>query len=96
VHTFAKYKSGRPGKWWICLHPGCTLIREHPKVINKFTACTNCGSTFILTWKEALYSKPKCLNCANTKEGRNHRAAKSLMQNINALANGGMDGVDHE
>jgi hypothetical protein len=48
----------------------------------KASICPSCGTEFNLTWELLRRAIPKCLNCSNTQEAKQHQKVKSIMETI--------------
>lgn len=77
THTLVKYQK-RPG-YYRCAHPECTYFADRELCVGKKTCCTSCGDEFILDADMARRARPRCLNCAETKQARAHQLAKKVL-----------------
>lgn len=80
VHTYIRYKK-RPG-YYRCAAPNCTHLQEKEFLLGKNSLCSACGSCFVLTYEDLRKAKPRCLNCANTKEARRYREIQKLTEGL--------------
>jgi len=87
THTYVKYKS-RPG-YYRCDDPDCSHFAEKELVIGKNTHCTHCGAIFILDRESAKRVLPRCLECSDTKEARQMRAARQIIKALPAFMDSG-------
>ena len=86
VHTYIKYKK-RPG-YFRCAAPDCTHCMDKEVLEGKHSLCNVCGNLFTLTKKDLMLSKPRCLNCSNTKKAKMLRKAQELTRGLGTEAFG--------
>lgn len=80
THSFVRYKRTEKTVWFKCADPECTAIYDREMVTGKASLCPKCKTTvFILDSQAVKRAEPLCLECRNTKEGRAHRRAKTLV-----------------
>ena len=78
VHTYVKYKRGL----YKCNDPHCTHFADREFLVGKASLCTVCGQEFILSRESLKRKNPRCLDCSNTTEARQHRRAKELISSL--------------
>ncbi len=87
LHSWVRYKE-RSGPllkdyWFRCDHPECTAVQPAALVLGKKAACSACGAEYILAREQGRRQvRPKCLNCADTKEARMFRKAQASVAKI--------------
>lgn len=80
IHTYVKYKS-KPG-YFKCDAPDCTHWVDKELIVNKLSLCTLCGSQFQLTRDDLRRSRPRCINCSNTKKSQAARKVFDLTREL--------------
>jgi hypothetical protein len=84
-HTH-KYRRYVRGNWktsrYACADPDCYKVGRPGLLLGKKSICWNCGQEFILTRDNLETAKPKCINCADTKEAREHRRINETVQEM--------------
>lgn len=84
IHTYVKFKRNKYNQpnLFRCADPHCTHFEEREHIIGKASLCNKCGDEFVLTREDTKRSRPICINCADTKEAREHRQIKSVVGNL--------------
>lgn len=65
-----------------CQHPKCYHTAFKDMLEGKASVCNSCGNEFILTDYDLKMSRPQCLDCKDTKEAKEHRAAKEVIAGL--------------
>ena len=94
THTYVQYK-GRAG-FWRCASPQCSHYTDRENVVGKLSLCNNCEAEFILDYEALLRRRPLCLNCANTKKGRDFRAAQSVRPEVTEVLRRWVRKAEHD
>ena len=84
IHTYVRYKRNQ---WkrkdlYRCNDPYCNHYAERTFIVGKASLCTKCKNEFILTMEDLKLAMPRCINCSNTKEAIERRAARSLVSRL--------------
>lgn len=74
VHSYVRVDGMK--ERYMCYAPTCSHHIDRKFIINKLSACPDCGNVFTLDRNDLRLKVPKCINCRNTKEGRAYRAAQ--------------------
>lgn len=87
VHSYIRWKISRTRNKVVdgelvfkCNDPHCTHFDRRSAILGNASTCPSCGTEFLLTLENLRRAVPKCLNCSNTKEAREHKMAKSLVE----------------
>src|SRR5947207_914367 len=84
VHTFVRW---RDNQWkrdlYRCFDKHCHYFVERSFLEGKASLCTKCGSEFTLSKEDLKRAKPMCVNCSNTREAKQIRAARRLVSTAN-------------
>lgn len=80
IHTYGRIKK-RPD-YYQCMDSTCHHYIHKMYLIGKASLCTACGKEFNLTGDDLRRSRPKCLDCANTKQAKEHRNRLSIVRNV--------------
>lgn len=79
THKFRRYIRG---KWnetrYACADPDCYKVARPSLLLGKPSVCWKCEQDFILTRDNLETAKPRCLNCADTKEAREYRRMEEM------------------
>lgn len=78
THSYIKLKN-REG-FWKCANPACTHIRHEDFIKGKESACPDCGELLVLDGEMIRRARPLCVNCRDTKEARQFRATRKLVE----------------
>ena len=65
-----------------CNDPHCSHSNQRKLLNNAASLCPRCGSEFKLNWQKLQRAVPLCDNCSNTKEARQKRAARELIESL--------------
>lgn len=83
THSYVKsHKQKSDGQQvWKCEDPKCTHLSLHHLVRGKLTLCPACREQeFVLEGRALKRTRPLCINCRNTKEAKEFRESKSLIE----------------
>jgi hypothetical protein len=78
VHKYVRWKK----RFYRCTHADCTHYAERSFLIGKRAVCNLCGESFILSPEDLRRSKPRCINCSDTKEAKTRRALMDMLDSI--------------
>ncbi len=85
MHSYIYYKRTKSGQvYYKCNDPHCTAHAERSLLINKASLCSKCRRGEVILTSKVLHDnkKPLCINCSNSRAGRQYRASKALMEDI--------------
>lgn len=83
THTYVQYKK-LPG-YWRCAAKGCTHYIDKERMLGRLTRCNSCGAEFELSEEDLRRVKPKCIDCANTKEAKMQRKVREIESIVNQI-----------
>jgi hypothetical protein len=73
VHTYVRLNKTQ----FKCDDPYCSHIQSKDRLFGKATRCSICKNTeFVLTREDLKRSKPRCINCSETKAAKNYRETR--------------------
>jgi|SRR5215471_10467563 len=81
IHSYVRV-DGKDKNRFMCYAPTCSHWTFKKFLINKLSACPQCGTHFVLTRDDLRRQTPKCLNCRDTKEGREFREKAALVPKV--------------
>lgn len=76
THQYIRH-GGVQSKIFKCAHPDCSHREKKEFIKGKTSVCNKCLEGFILDYQALRRSKPICLNCMDSRAGREHRRIKS-------------------
>ena len=81
-----KYERSRKHKdIYRCILPTCTHYNRADMIVGKLALCHTCGNEFLIRSDQVIKYKTKkltCLDCANSKEAKNFRESKSMIEDL--------------
>lgn len=83
VHMYARYDKEK-GQYH-CLDPKCYHLIDKKRLVGKASLCTSCKAEFILTPYNLKHARPRCLNCAETREAKEYQRAKDIMNGMSNI-----------
>lgn len=83
THIYVFFETRKGMDYYKCDDPHCTHVAPRNLIVGKASVCSACrNSELILTWAILRRRRPKCLECANTKEAKDFRHTKDVMKNL--------------
>jgi hypothetical protein len=83
VHTYVFWKVFGGERTFKCAHPDCEETRVQSWLVGKRGTCSKCGTKDIIYTPDDLRrARPLCSDCSNTKENRERRKIKDLLNGL--------------
>lgn len=87
IHTWVKWKKFFGELHFKCDHPECFLTAPKSKIVGKRTTCASCHvEEFTLTPRHLKMSRPRCINCSQSKEAKEKRELQGKLKDVLNLA----------
>lgn len=80
THTYERIRGKKDS--FHCADPHCYHVIPKSRLRGKASLCTKCGKEFILTAADLQRVQPRCMDCSETKEAKQLKAAVALSGNV--------------